>query len=727
MRICLVSRELYPFVGGGIAPIVAATARQLADVAEVVVVTSADHEAEYRRLRAAGDPRVLPDTVRMLFVEEPAETHGAFYNHMHAYSARVHAVLRAHYGGRGPDVLEFPDYLGEGFVTIQARHTRAAWLAETLVCVRLHTTAELCAVLDGHLADDFPSVSLLDAERYCLRHADRLLWSGGDVLAAYQRYYGPEALAPAIELPDGFLDEVAVEPGRSGGPLPDGPVRFLYLGRAERRKGIHDFLRGMLDSGREDWTLTIVGGDTDTGPLETSLGEQLRLTAADDPRVRFGEPVPRAEVGRFIQQHDVLVVPSRWECWPNVAREALQHNRPVLGSPVGGLTAMAIPGRSGWQAEATGRDALREAAERLLDDRDQITELIAAGGPRAVFDELTDPDALRRRYLELEGERDRRGPLGPVDVLAGGEPPLVSVVVPYFRLERYVAATLDSVAAQTYPRIETIVVNDGSLRDADLEAMAEAAAREGVVVVTQANSGLGAARNFGISQAAGRYVLPLDADDVLEPTFVARMVEILESDPKLAYVGGWSQFTDDAGDDIGDDLGGYMPYGNWSRLIERNNVGGVCSCLFRREIFASGLDYDDELTSYEDWLLFQEMADRGWWGAIVPERLFRYRIRERSMIREIGAPLLERLLGELRARREERRMRWTAGLGAARPARTAQPVPDTEPDPEAALRALRAANAQLAQPGASRSAAAGHRLHAASAARAAAETTVARA
>ena len=126
---------------------------------------------------------------------------------MHAYSARVDAALREAFADRGPDLIEFCDYLGEGFVTAQARESQDPWLEQTRICVRLHTTAYLCAVLDGQLADDFATTAIFDAERYVLSRADTVLWPGGDVLGTYERIYGRDALAPATKLPDAFLDE----------------------------------------------------------------------------------------------------------------------------------------------------------------------------------------------------------------------------------------------------------------------------------------------------------------------------------------------------------------------------------------------------------------------------------------------------------------------------------------------------------------------------------------
>jgi glycogen synthase len=655
VRIALVSREVYPYVGGGIAPIVAAAAGLLSTIAEVTLVTSAAYRREHERLTAAEDPRLVPESVRMCWVEEPeSDQVGAYYSYMHAYSARVDHALRAAYPDRGPDLIEFSDYLGEGMVTVQARHTQDPWLDRTLVCVRLHTSAEICAVLDGHMPAEFETIAVQDAERYTLRHADRLIWSGGDVLSAYRRFYGRSMLAPAERIPDAFLVE---QVGPTAAPVQrdpsDGaPLEMLYLGRLERRKGVQNLVRAVAATSRTDIRLSLLGADTKTGPLQTSLRSQLELMAGGDDRIRFIDTVPRAQVAGHIEAADIIVVPSLWECWPNVAREALMYNRPVLATPVGGLTEMVVADRSGWLTRDTSAEAIRAGVERLADDSGGVRELIDSGGPRARFEELTDPEALIRSYRRL--------------IVAGRRPaprqdrgdPLVSVVIPYFRLERYIGETVESVLAQTHPRVEVLIVNDGSLREEDEALYTGELGR--VTVLTQPNSGLSAARNLGIAAARGRYVLPLDADDLLETTFVERCVDALERDPRLAYVTTWVRYMDPEGRPLAGTDTGYMPFGNWSRLIERNNVGGTCAALIRRRFFELGFAYSPDLASYEDWLLYYDLHRAGHHGAVIPERLFRYRVRPDSMVRTDGRPQLNLIFDEIRAHVRENEVQWVA-------------------------------------------------------------------
>lgn len=668
VRLALVAREFYPFIGGGIAPIVAAAARALSTVGEVTVFTSADHRAEYERLVAESDPRLPPPSVRLAFVEEPNSAGwGAFYSYMHAWSARVHRALREEYPDRGPDLIEFCDYLGEGFVTLQARKSGDPWSELTRVCVRLHTTSYITSVLDAYLPDDFATTATFEAERYVLRNADTLLWSGGDVLGTYQRLYGADALAPAERIPDAFLNEEDPVIDRSGAPDDRTPLRLLYLGRLERRKGVQNLVRAVTALGRAPVRLTLLGADTPTAPLGSSMRGQLELMAAVDSRIDFHQSVARSEVGRLIRSHHVVVVPSLWECWPNVGREALMNNRPLLATPVGGLVEMARPGRSGWLARDRSEAALREEIAELAAQPARVAELIHSGGPRAVFEELTDTDALVNRYRRLIAR--------PLDrpFARASRAPLVSIVIPYFELERYLPETLASAAGQSHSAIEIIVVNDGSLRSAD-SMVYELAESYGATVVTQPNSGLGAARNFGVAASRGQYVLPLDADDVISESFVARCVLALEQDPDVAYATSWVRYVDPEGHPVSDADGGYTPLGNWSSLIRRANVGGTCTALMRASLFDAGLRYSTDLTSYEDWLLFLQLHEVGRYGVVIPERLIDYRVRSESMMRNVGEPRLARLQGELQAHRIELTTAWSPReirpLASSEPARS---------------------------------------------------------
>ena len=102
--------------------------------------------------------------------------------------------------------------------------------------------------------------------------------------------------------------------------------------------------------------------------------------------------------------------------------------------------------------------------------------------------------------------------------------PEVSVIIPVYNLEKYVARAVESLKAQTFADFEAIVVNDGSTDDT-CAVLARAAGDDcRFVIVDKPNGGAAMARKTGIERAAGRYLCFLDGDDYLEPDFLERLV-----------------------------------------------------------------------------------------------------------------------------------------------------------------------------------------------------------
>ncbi len=123
--------------------------------------------------------------------------------------------------------------------------------------------------------------------------------------------------------------------------------------------------------------------------------------------------------------------------------------------------------------------------------------------------------------------------------------PLVSVVIPSYNSAVTLPATLDSVLEQTWPRIEIIVVDDGS-RDDTPEVLARYAGR--VRSIRQANGGLAAARNAGCSAATGEFIALLDADDLCMPERIGAQVTFMAARPDVVLSGTEFSSFDEAGE-----------------------------------------------------------------------------------------------------------------------------------------------------------------------------------
>ena len=112
--------------------------------------------------------------------------------------------------------------------------------------------------------------------------------------------------------------------------------------------------------------------------------------------------------------------------------------------------------------------------------------------------------------------------------------PLVSVIIPLYNAEKYLAETIQNVLNQTYHPIEIIVIDDGST-DKSL-SIAASYAGEKVKVFSQNNSGASAARNYGLREAKGDFIQFLDADDLLSANKIEEQVNLLANNPDKVAV-----------------------------------------------------------------------------------------------------------------------------------------------------------------------------------------------
>lgn len=109
---------------------------------------------------------------------------------------------------------------------------------------------------------------------------------------------------------------------------------------------------------------------------------------------------------------------------------------------------------------------------------------------------------------------------------------LVSVVIPVYNAESFIAGTIESVLSQTYKPIEVIAVNDGST-DSSLTILKR---YRNIKIINQANQGVSSARNTGIKESKGDFIAFIDADDLWDKTKISKQMDIFYSNPDLSIV-----------------------------------------------------------------------------------------------------------------------------------------------------------------------------------------------
>jgi hypothetical protein len=197
--------------------------------------------------------------------------------------------------------------------------------------------------------------------------------------------------------------------------------------------------------------------------------------------------------------------------------------------------------------------------------------------------------------------------------------PLVSVIIPAYRAAESIAATLDSVLAQTWQDYEVIVVNDGSPDSEDLEKALEPY-RARIIYVRQENQGPGGARNTGIRMARGAYVALLDSDDVWDPEHLAAQLAVLEADPSVDMVYADARIVGDV-PEAGRTVMEFCPSVGevtFERLVTRECTIHICVSVCRREALLRAGLFDPAFRGTEDIDMWMRIARLG--GRIAYQR-----------------------------------------------------------------------------------------------------------
>lgn len=454
-----------------------------------------------------------------------------------------------------------------------------------------------------------------------------------------------------------FLDALGVDLGRDLLPADDANPRGYWedLGFCELHRRI---LQECTPEGpgHADW------GWSEAGTADASRFAAYRDRALALVAGRGGKPGPwgwkEPRTTLFLDFWDdlldeakyVLVYRFPWEVADSMQRLGAEV---FLGNPLYAYRIWEAYNRRLLDFHRRHRErSVLVSTNALVERPERIADLLRGklGLPfsDAAFEEVFDHDLLRGldrsdpliglvaatspAYVELLGELDEEADLGATDLWrvpevgphAAPADVDVSVVIPcrdhgQFLIEA-VASAQRSLTPGSY---ELLIVDDGSREPRTIEVLAilEAA---GFEVLHTTGIGLAAARNLGIRHTRGRYLLPLDADNLLQPGVFDRAPAILDASPKIGVV--YSDYQEFGLRSRHRELDELDP----GRLLEANYID-ACAVI-RREAWEQAGGYDTAMEVWEDWELWIHLFKKGWKFHHLPEIGFDYRVRPGSLV-----------------------------------------------------------------------------------------------
>lgn len=639
MRICLVTEELSFGKGAG------GIGGAFHELALLLARSGYETDLIYLPVNSEAKPRaelLAYFADRGIRVSSPDPGHHAWAPL--SYEKRSYALFQHLRKQETPyDVVHFHDYKGLGYFCLAAKQQRLAF-GETRLVVQVHGPTRWALQANGHPFTHEDQLKIDFMERESIARADILVSPSRymlDWLAQNGWKTPPTERVQVIQNVCGHL--LALIGGdEARARAASGFDEIIFFGRHEERKGLVpfcdaiDLIRDRLaETGVQ---LSFLGG------FGAVNGDDSAIYLANRSRrwrfpLRVLPDLDRVSAVRFLAENErsLVVIPSRVENSPYTVLEAIIAGKPLLTSVEGGARELL---------DETSACAMTcEIARGPLAER--IAEAVRAGLPTPRL--AVAPTTTEQLWLALhEATAVRRAPavVSPRPAKRREGPPratpkVVAAITHHERPEKLYEAVL-SLAGQTYPNLELVIVDDGSHNPETLDALARLEPLFGKLggrLIRQENRYLGAARNRAAAETQSDYILFLDDDDIAFPTLVQTLVTAAEAS-EADIVNCLNLFMPEArrGEaypfpDRFEQKVSYVPIGGPLSVSPFENCFGAATALIRRASFTALGGYTEEYgVGHEDFELYVRAAQAGMRIEICPLPLYLYEVDRPSMV-----------------------------------------------------------------------------------------------
>lgn len=651
-RICLVSEEIANIgPSGGIGAAFAELAKLLSQQPEFEVTIL------YTNFYAARDEGIR--TRLALFAEtsgcnieylSPREHVNPDFQPQHiSYAAMRWLQSSANKGSDSPwDYVHFHDYKGIGYFSALRNRQRPNSIARKIV-VQAHGPSRWAVEANGRFFSSEEQLIVDFMERRSLELCDQVVSPSQYMIGWLNNrgwHLGRERDNPVIVLQN-LRCSIPQKPTINDADLSQRTPRcveeIIYFGRHESRKGLRTFLSAIsiLDkqSRPKPLNITILGGLGDIGETPSLIYLENTAKTWTNIRLILLTSFNRDDALQYLaneKEKKLVCICSDYENSPYTIVEAAQSGCMLIFSAAGGGSELiASDGFAG---------CIKMTGTRLADSINDAIEQ-----PDKYIPNLSNTDEqLKDKWLHFHRQgRDQDWDLERTTYLLpesqSREIPLVSFVITHFNRPLKLLEAVRSVLLQTYPKIEIIVVDDGTPDEAALDQLKNIVEpllklSRGRLVYRQ-NGYLGAARNTGLEHAKGEYIVFMDDDDIAVPTLTSCLVEGILNSPSDVLVPLNAYMPLAQRDAIRDNrfntlpLPSYIPIGSIASLTPLDNLLGACTSLIRVSALRAIGGYTElRDVGHEDYEAYVRLYKAGYTIEILPEVLYLYETQRPSML-----------------------------------------------------------------------------------------------
>lgn len=635
MKYWLLTTEYPPLYGGGIGTYCQHTARLLYREGHAVTVFFPDDNVTDHTV-------VMDEGIRIVRFNSQRGGMGRYLGYVprlsYAFALVVQAFLQQE---ERPDYIESQEYLAIPYFLIQFKLLGYPVLRDVPIVLTLHSPAFLYLLYNREGVYEFPNYWTGELEVSCIQGADIIIAPSAYIIEEVNKHTViPAHKTVVVRNPYEPIKATLTPPAITRNEL-------VFYGKLSPQKGAFELFRyfkALWDAGFQH-QLTVIGGtDKVYYPEMKTMEQVLRAQYGryfQQGLVSFTGKVPPARRDEHLSAAHVVLIPSNGDNLPYAAIEAMCTGKVVLASVQGGQREFIEDGVNGFLFDHTVSHSFEEKLLHILSlDEDRLLR-IGQAAMETIAKRFSYAAVYAGKMAALQSLRPKRTlpqrfPFArPIDAephfyKAPMERGLLSVVIPFYNMGRYIDDCVNSVLQSSYKDLEVLIIDDGSTDAESLQALKRWAQHPVVQVIHKKNEGLATTRNYGAGRANGEFLAFLDADDKVNGSYYEKAIVVLQQYENVFFVGAWSQY-------FGQKQAVWPAWNPEPPYILLHNSVNSSALVYKKAAFlAGGLNVKDVDYGLEDYGSVIGLLSQGYRGVVLPECLFFYRVRRNSMYRGLN-------------------------------------------------------------------------------------------
>ncbi len=636
MNYWILTTEYPPFYGGGISTYCYHTACMLTQKGYNITVIVCDSNVKSIEINLKEEARVIRFNPS---ITKSTSFLGETTNLAYAFAMVVRKLIHE---GEKPDLIESQDYNGIAYFLLQFKACLADWCKDIPTVLTLHAPSFLYIQYNQGPSHKNPNFWIGEMERFSIQAADLVISPSQYLIDEIKKIF--TIISDNLHVvPNPYQHSITSDAGNL--KLPEINNKLAFYGKLSPQKGSFKILeefKKLWDKGFNQ-SFTMIGGQEIVfHPMSRTMGVIIKEQYAAYIKkglLQLKNKIALTKQINVFSEWDIFIIPSIVDNQPYVVMELMGMGKIVIVSKQGGQSEIISDNDDGfifdYNTSSDFEQTLKKALQLTVEQRQLMMQKAKSKITADYSYEFIGKKKIKLLETLKQNKKERTiFPLIkwlPMKVAEMKQlhlhKTLLSVIVPYYNLGKYLDETINSILNSTYKNIGVIIVNDGSTDKLSIAKLEKYRQHKSVSIIDKKNTGLADSRNVGAEAVKGAWMAFLDADDTVEPTYYERAIKILLQYENVHFVGAWTHY-------FGDSKAIWPTFNPEPPLLLTHNMINSSSLVYKTEAFLmAGKNDEDFKIGLEDYASVIRMKSVGMNGVAIPELLFNYRVRKNSMIK----------------------------------------------------------------------------------------------